>query len=340
MSASTQCQFEMLPVEKLLLDLKNPRIARWLEMYGDPPTAEQIALALGAGSGQSADGGPSFGSLRQSIMTNHGIIHPIIVNKELSGTLVVIEGNTRTQIYREFKQQRVDGNWDSIPSMVYEALSDEMIDAIRLQAHLVGVRQWDPYSKAKYLNHLRNREHLTFAQIVDFCGGDKREVFNYIQAYNDMANYYAPILESDQDFDPTRFSAFVELQATRVSDALVKSGHTKSDFAKWVHERKLYPLNMVRSLPRILENGTSREVFLRSGAAEALRVLELPTPEAALKDATIQQLARELCKRISAVRFDELQRLRDVPDSEEVEILHDAKEMLTSLCRDIDADGD
>ena len=315
MSASSQCQFEMLPVKKLQLDLKNPRIARWLEMYPETPTAEQIALALGAGSSQGSDAGPSFGALRQSILTNRGIIHPIIVNREASGALIVIEGNTRTQIYREFKEQKVEGAWDSIPAMVYTCLSDESIDGIRLQAHLVGVRQWDPYSKAKYLNHLRNREHLTFAQIVDFCGGDKREVNNYIQAYNDMEGYYSPLLESDQGFDPTRFSAFVELQASRVVEALVKSGYTKSDFAKWVHERKLYPLSTVRSLPRILQNEASRDTFLKLGAEEALKVLDVPTPEAALKDATLQQLAREICRRINAIRFDELQRLKNTAPS-------------------------
>lgn len=340
MSISKQCRFDLVPVKELQLDLKNPRIARWLEMYVEPPSAEQIALALGAGSAQSPDSGPSFAALRQSILTNCGIIHPIIVNRDATGTLVVIEGNTRTQIYREFKQQGVNGNWDSIPAMVYEGLDDEAIDGIRLQAHLVGVRQWDPYSKAKYLNHLRNQEHLTFAQIVDFCGGDKREVNNYIQAYNDMTTYYAPLLESDQDFDPTRFSAFVELQATRITEALTKSSYTKSDFAKWVHERRLHPLTTVRSLPRILQNALSRETFFRSGAEDALKALDIPTPEAALKDASLLQLAREVCRRINAIRFDELQRFRAQTDSEEVEILQTARDMLTTLCNDIDSEAD
>ena len=111
---------------------------------------------------------------------------------------------------------------------IYDNLSDQEIDAIRLQAHLVGVRQWDPYSKAKYLNHLYDKGHLSLSQITDFCGGDKREVTNYIQAYNDMEKYYTPILESDQDFDPTRFSAFVELQSSRVHEAIVGAGYNVS----------------------------------------------------------------------------------------------------------------
>jgi hypothetical protein len=216
MNNKPEITFKLLPIDSIELDLKNPRIAKWLEIYEGVPNAEQIELALRSGGGQDDVGGPSYQSLKQAIQTNKGIIHPIIVNREVNGKLVVIEGNTRVHIYRELK-------WDKIPAMVYNQLSPETIDAIRLQAHLVGTREWDAYSKAKYLNLLRNSQHLTFSQLVDFCGGDKREVQNYVEAYNDMESYYRPLLDSDQDFDPSRFSAFVELQNSRITDALLKA---------------------------------------------------------------------------------------------------------------------
>ncbi|MBN2287113.1 MAG: hypothetical protein JXI43_11745 [Tissierellales bacterium] len=327
--------FELLPVDDIILDFNNPRIAMWVEMYGTEIPAEQIALALGAGSSQNGTGGPSFISLKNSILTNRGIIHPILVNRESSKKLTVIEGNTRTQIYREFKSQNIPGSWDRIPAMVYSNMSEEMIDSIRLQAHLVGARQWDPYSKAKYLYLLRNKEHLPFAKIIDFCGGNKREINNYIQAYIDMEKHYRSILESDQDFDHTRFSAFIELQSTRVIDALLNSNYTKDDFARWVHEKKLYPLEIVRKLPRILQNTRSRDIFLRDGAQEALKVLETATPEATIRDATLEQLAGEICKRISRIEYGDIQRLRSIPASEEKDILCEARDALMDLCDDI-----
>ena len=124
----------------------------------------------------------------------------------------MIEGNTRTLIYKQLSEQGVAGDWDHIPAMVHSGLSEGEKDAIRLQAHLVGPRPWDPYSKAKYLSYLRNSQHLPLSEVVDFCGGKQREVLDYIDAYDDMEKYYRGALESDQDFDPTRFSAFVELQ--------------------------------------------------------------------------------------------------------------------------------
>ena len=158
---------------------------------------------------------------------------------------------------------------------------------------------------------------------------------NYIQAYNDMEKYYTPILESDQDFDPTRFSAFVELQSSRVHEALIASGYNKSDFSKWVHDRKLYPLWTVRKLPKILQNEGSRKVFLHSGAQDALKLLDIPTTETQLQDAPIDQLAQELYKRINEFKYEELARLRNEPDSDVVEILLDTRDALNSLCNDL-----
>ena len=39
-------QFAMLPVEMLVLDTSNPRVARYIEMYGGTVTDEQMSLAL------------------------------------------------------------------------------------------------------------------------------------------------------------------------------------------------------------------------------------------------------------------------------------------------------
>ncbi len=335
-----QNSYQLLEVDKIELDKSNPRIAKWIEMHGDNIPAEQMALALGAGCSTEGAGGPSFGSLKQSIMTNKGIIHPIIVNKDAQSNYIVIEGNTRTLIYKEFNDNGVKGDWSNIPSMVYEQMSPEMVDAIRLQAHLVGTRQWDPYSKARYLDFLRSKQHLTFAQIVDFCGGAKREVENYIQAFNDMEKHYRPIVESDQDFDHTRFSSFVELQATRVLEAIFQAKFTKGDFAKWVYEDKLSPQHMVRKLPRILLNQESREIFLREDAQEAIKVLDVPTSEAAISSATLEQLCLEVCKRISGMKYSYVKRLRDGGALDEKELIRDARDSLDGLCSDILEQGE
>jgi hypothetical protein len=334
MSDST---FLRIPVSDLELDITNPRIAKFIEMYGDDITTEQMSLALGAGETATEGNNTTFYSLRESIRTNCGVIHPIIANKHPDGRCVVIEGNTRAMIYREFKKQKVEGDWDMIPCMIYEGLSQRDIDAIRLQAHLVGPRDWDPYSKAKYLDHLRNANHLTMDQIVDFCGGRKREVLDYIAAYNDMEEHYRPLVTDDQ-FDQSRFSAFMELQRPRVKQAVVNHKFTFVDFSKWVMDGLISPLNMVRQLPRILDNPKSRAVFLKAGVQEAMKLLEVPAVAGALKDVSLDDLARELSRRVLGMTYAELQRLRANVAGDDNATLCEARDQLEQICKDIAAD--
>lgn len=300
-----------LPVDDVKLDTTNPRIRRFLETYqGDDPTPEQIYLALGAGGDDEDSSGTSFEKLKNSIMTNGGIIHPIIVNEQEDGTLVCIEGNTRLALYQSFKKDGVKGNWNLIPALVYSAMDVTEVDAIRLQIHLVGTRQWDPYSKAKYLHHLRTQKLMPFAQIVDYSGGRQRETQELIQAYTDMEQYYRPILPDDGIFDVTRFSGFVELQKTGMKTAITEAGFTLTDFAKWIYEERLSPLNMVRLLPKILRNKEAREIFLKANAREAAKALDRPDMHKALQDASVTQLASALAQSIYGLSWKEAELIR------------------------------
>jgi hypothetical protein len=328
-------KLKYLPIDDIVLDMKNPRIAKWIEMYGDNPSADQISLALGVGESQSEESGTTFQSLKASIRANGGIIHPIIVNCDENDKLVVIEGNTRVAIYKEFRKQEIEGDWDSIPSVIHNNLCLKEIDSIRLQSHLVGPRAWDPYSKAKYLDDLSNSKHLTIAQIVAFCGGKESEVVNYIKAYQDMETHYRPQLDSDEDFDPTRFSGFVELQKPRVLNAISNAGFGKDDFAKWIIFQNIHKNEAVRSLPKILGNVKSREVFLTKGkrsAEKALLVLETPSSDAALKEASLEQIAAQISKSISTLSYPEFTALQENIDSDTVQTLIEAKDDLTQLC--------
>lgn len=335
MITANEVIYQHLPVSDLKLDRNNPRIAQWIEMYGDEVTTDQMSLALGAGAGEeNTRSGTTFHSLREAIKTNGGIIHPIIVNSTDEG-YIVIEGNTRTLIFQEFDRRGDPGNWETIPALVYQDLDQASIDAIRLQAHLVGPREWSAYSKAKYLDHLRNSQHLTWAQIVDFCGGQERDAKEYVAAYRDMEDYYRPLLDSDGEFDPTRFSAFVELQKSRVQQALLEKGFTQSDFAGWVKDGLIQPLNTVRMLPNILRDRRSTEVFLQSGAKDAQKFLDVPSADEVILDVPLEVLARELSRRVFKLDYGELQRLRSDLGTSEILAITDARDHLVNLCKDI-----
>lgn len=319
--------FQNLPVESVRLDVTNPRIRRFLEIHEETfkgePKAEQIFLALGAGADDDENSGPSFEKLRNSIITNGGIIQPIIVNRRADGTLVCIEGNTRLALYKNFPNEKVKGDWTHIPALVYEDMDESKVDSIRLQIHLVGTRQWDPYSKAKYLHQLRTQELMPFSEIVDYCGGRKKEVVELINAYSDMEQYYRPVIEDDGDFDVKRFSGFVELQKTGVKNAIVEAGFDLTDFAHWVYDGKLHPLNTVRALPRILKHPHAKEVFLKDGAKAAIRLVEQPDSSGALKDASLEQLANALIQKIYNLPYRDGKKIHDDPSCEAAQLLNE-----------------
>lgn len=327
-----------IAVDDIELDRSNPRIRKFLEMYGVQPTPEQIFLALGAGNDDDSGNSTStaFEKLKQSIITNGGIIQPIILNRRADGSLVCVEGNTRVALYKHFAKTGVKGHWTHIPALVHTEIDEASIHAIRLQIHLVGTRPWDPYSKAKYLHELRNEQHLPFATIVDYCGGRQTEVVEHINAFADMEEYYRPIVGDDGTFDTTRFSGFIELQKPGIKQAISTARFTLSDFARWIHEGKLFPLQKVRVLPRILRHDKAREIFLKHGARKAEAVLEKPDLSKTLQEADLGQLPRALIARMLSITWVETERLKADPGSETSQALIEAQGELTRLNRSLD----
>lgn len=323
----------ILPINSIELDRTNPRIRRFLENYEGEPTYDQIALALDvAGSGDDgiSQGATTPEKLKRSILSNGGIMQPIIVNKEANGRVVCIEGNTRLYIYRSFVAEGAAGDWSQIPALVHEELSLRDIDAIRLQAHLVGPRPWDAYSKAKYLWQLQYDELMPLDRIVEFCGGNRRDVTTAIQAYADMEHYYKSICDAD-DYDTERYSGFVELQNTRVKDSIMRAGFDLTNFAQWIRNNNIRTLQEVRALPRILSDKKAREVFIKKDVKAALNVLEKPELTVGLRGASIGQLARALTDAIRSIRVEELRRLQENPDDDTVRYIEEALEELTYL---------
>jgi hypothetical protein len=331
-------KFELVPVNEITLDRTNPRIARILEMYGSEPTAEQIYLALGAGTEDENSTGPTFEKLKQSIITNGGIIQPVILNRLGNGTIICVEGNTRVSLYKSFIEQKLAGDWQEIPALVHSDIEQHQIDAIRLQAHLVGPRAWDPYAKAKYLNELRNGKHLPWSEIVDYCGGRQKELVESIAAFEDMEKYYRAALEDDTQFDPTRFSGFVELQKSGIKQSILQENLDLYDFAQWVIDEKVYPLNTVRVLPRILKNPEAKKIFLKDGARKAMSILDKPELSKSLQEADVNQLARALVDKLLKITYVEVKKMKQDSDSGSLESLRELQENLVDFLAPTDSD--
>lgn len=308
--------YQKLPIDQVELDLDNPRIKQWLEIYSGEITSENIALALSAsGSGSNS----TYSSLKESIKVNGGIINPIIVNKYPDGRLVAIEGNTRLQIYKEFAISDPNGPWKEIIAIVCDNLPVEQIHAIRLQTHLVGPREWDPFSKAKYLNQLSNIDHLPMNTIISFCGGKSSEINKLISAYTDMTHYYFDeVKKAGMDPDPREFSKFAELQNASVRDALLVHHYTKEDFAKWVVNGNIDNAQNVRKIPAILANPKAKEEFLKKNISEAVKFLHVEEKApVGLSGFSMMELMKEVNSRLKDLPYKKAKALKEDPSCED-----------------------
>lgn len=303
-------KYVTLDINQIKLDSQNPRIKQFLENYVGEPTSEQISLALSdSGTG---DATTSYRTLRESIRVSKCIIHPIVVNHTVNDEIVVIEGNTRLQIYKEFNEDNPDGTWAKIPALLYEQMSDYDIHSIRLQSHLVGPRDWDPYSKAKYLYQLSEIEYLPMNQIISLCGGNSNEITKSIDAYKCMQGSYKKYIEQhDLDFETREFSKFMEYQNTRIKNAVAKAGYTLDDYAGWVAEENIDKALSVRKLPDVLKSEKAKATFLKRNLTEAEKVLAVENSAQAPKD--LDKIPYEiLCNELIS-RFDNMS-FRDVKD--------------------------
>ena len=332
----SELTIQYLPVTKIVLDQRNPRVAPALESIEGEPPQNFIELALGQFAPDDEEKGASttFSSLKASIRAYKGLINPIVVTPTVDGSYIVIEGNTRVSIFRQLATEKAPGSWDTIPAIVRPDIEEDGEHAIRLQAHLVGPRQWRPYAKAKYLHSLYADQKLSLNEILDYCGGNarKREIEEYIAAYTDMQNHYIPLVGQNQP-DYSRFSAFVELQKPQVKQAVVKAGFTMDDFAKWVHDSKISPFNTVRQIPRILGNAAAKKKFLSHDAREAMKVLEQPNANAAIKEASLEQLANALASKIRSLNWPDVKDLTEAHDTLRAQALSDCYEELRDLCK-------
>lgn len=308
-----QARLMSLPIDSIKLDEENPRIKQCLENYTSV-TPEAIALALwDSGDG---DATTTYRALRDSIKDSGGIIHPIVVNHEVNGDYIAIEGNTRLQIYKDFVQKNVPGEWSQITALVYEGLTNVEKHSIRLQSHLVGPRDWDPYSKAKYLYQLSEIEMLPMNSIVNMCGGNKNEITKAIDAYKYMKMYYEPYAKSlGLEPDTRDYSKFREYENTRIKAAIQHKGFEENKFAKWVVDEKIDKAQSVRLIPAIMRSKEALDAFLKGNLTDAetvLRAAELSNAD--LSQYPYEVLSGELFKQLMTLPATEVEELANNPD--------------------------
>lgn len=121
------------------------------------------------------------------------------------------------------------------------------------------------------------------------------------------------------------------------------------DFGEWIRDGKIYRLEDVRKLPKILRDDEAKRVFLEGGPRsieDAMKVLDQRTRigdstdkgQTTVEDATIYELADALSRRINDMPYSQLRELRDKTDddtADQITRLEDLSVRLRNLLDDV-----
>jgi hypothetical protein len=332
-------RYEELPIERIELDKENPRIKQYLSIFTGEITSENISMALNGGGDHSSNG--KYAALKESIKKNGGIFTPIIVNHISSEErYIVIEGNTRLKFYQEFYKKENDTKWSKIMAIVYDDMTNNQIHAIRLQAHMVGARDWDAFSKAKYLDYLYNTEKKSMEYLKVFCGGQECTIRNLISGYKDMVEFYINPLEREgEQLDPQVFSYFVEAQKSSCKDSLIVHDYDMNDFTKWVLTEKIERAEHVRKIAKILGEKDAREAFEKGTTGDAIKKLDSKEiDQKKLEKTDLYKIIHEITIRLRNIKHSEVVNLKNNPkyDDRKNELI-DLNYVLQDVLNDIGA---
>lgn len=184
LSPQTLGMANVVAISDLLLDAENPRLAA--SHHGKSQEDLAVILEMGFDAFAVAES-----------MARHGFFPSeplIVIHSDQAGKYVVIEGNrrltallglTRPDIRKEFasperweqlaRKSAVQGN-AKVPVVI--AASRQACTPVVGFRHISGILQWSPYAQAMYVASLVDGAGLTFDQVHQEIGIDKRDVAN------------------------------------------------------------------------------------------------------------------------------------------------------------------
>ena len=171
---------------------ENPRVFTALRSLEDPnPSQEQIQKIM-------VDKVPSVKTLKANIKAHGGLMVPIIVKGN-----VVIEGNSRLAAYRLLAKEDAE-KWKTIRcSVLPDNFSQEMIDYLLCNTHIIGQTPWSPFEKAGQLYRTKERSRKRIEVIAGELGMKVSDVKKLLKVYQAMLDA--------NDIRPSRWSFYDEL---------------------------------------------------------------------------------------------------------------------------------
>lgn len=315
-----------IPLNKIILDIKNPRIQYYLDTrLNDNITQGKIKFAL-------AEANDQYEKLKEHIEGNGGIYDPIwVVPKD--EYFVVIEGNTRAFIYEELSEKYFnEKKWKTIDSYVLPfEVNHNAINFIRLEKHLFGSTPWAAYEKARELYRLHIQEDYPLKRLQQLTKLSSYDIKNNIQAYMDMEEQY--LKKYNKPSERFKFSYFVEFRKNKELRKLVKEGKVSlMDFCDWVGEDKFKRGEDIRKLSLVLKDEQASAALVNGDFQAALDQLEQKNPAAKSK---LFEKIKDVIGGLESLSFGELDEIKRGFQPAKIDSLKKLFDVIQNLLKNI-----
>ena len=169
---------KMMEQDRLLFYVDNPRVYSVLRSGGNDPSQEEIQERL-----QKLE---HVKELREDIKENKGLLEPLIVK---SGTLEVLEGNSRLAAYRALAAKE-PLKWNLVKcTLLPEDIKESLVFALLGQYHIKGKKDWAPYEQAGFLYRRFHKHDANPQTLAREIGLSVREVNRLIEVYSFMVEH-------------------------------------------------------------------------------------------------------------------------------------------------------
>ncbi|MBD3340833.1 MAG: hypothetical protein GF353_17120 [Candidatus Lokiarchaeota archaeon] len=313
----TKLTFKRIPIDKLILDESNPRIQFFRDNQIEQNLSQdKIYFAL---TNKKPD---AFQRLFIAIEKNDGLLNPIWIQEIDNEKYLVLEGNTRTLIYKNLRTKYPNKkNWQEIDSYILpKNLSEEQKNFIKLEAHLGGTEDWDAYEKARELYRLNEEAGYAMDHLAEITRRPKSEIMKAIKAFKAMRDYYLPKY-GDIPSEVLKYSYFEQyFNYSSVQKSMKKNDFSIKDFCDWVGTDKIDRAIDVRTLPTILDDPLAKEEFVKKGFERAIEILAVKKPDVKSK---LWLKVKEVIEGMMKLSSHEINEIRDGHEEGKKNLLYD-----------------
>ena len=270
-TAITFGQEEMIPVDKLRLDMKNNRMTH-LSITDEQKLEEQLWRAA-----------RNIGLLKKDIKAR-GLQEPLVLWPE---SFTVVEGNCRLVCLKRLHHEAMvelekNKSLESDPGLkkfltlnvpcrrIAKDTPEVDINAYLTEIHVGRKEKWEEYNKAKLLFKMKEEDDLTLEEIARICRSSRPTIAKKIDAYKHLHAYHKQFSD-DAEF-VNWFYYFWEFMHSSL-DKFRRDETKVIRFMKWIHSGKFSNSKQVRILPKVLNDEEAFRKFEETDMTEAQRII-------------------------------------------------------------------